>query len=72
MDRCEARQATLRAALGGAVTRAGVVRGFAGEPEPGRRLDLLARHRRVAAVRLLDPFVDIGTPEALAAVSGEA
>jgi NDP-sugar pyrophosphorylase family protein len=57
---------------GCAVARARVVRAFAGEAEPGRCLDRLARQGRVAAVRLLDPFVDIGTPQALAAVSAEA
>ena len=43
-------------------------------PEPGLWFDRLARQGRVAAVRLEDPFVDIGTPEALAryGVSAEA
>jgi dTDP-glucose pyrophosphorylase len=42
--------------------------------EPGLALDRLARAGRVAGVRLEDPFLDIGTPEALAryGVSGEA
>jgi len=42
--------------------------------EPGLELDRLARLGRVAGVRLEDPFLDIGTPEALAwyGLSGEA
>jgi NDP-sugar pyrophosphorylase family protein len=42
--------------------------------EPGLALHRLARRGRVAGVRLEDPFLDIGTPEALARLrlSGEA
>jgi glucose-1-phosphate thymidylyltransferase len=42
--------------------------------EPGLALDRLARLGRVAGVRLEDPFLDVGTPEALAryGISGEA
>ena len=57
---------------GCAITRAHVLRAGSDETEPGRHFDRLARRGRIAAVRLVDPFVDIGTPEGLAAVSGEA
>lgn len=57
---------------GCAALRAGTVRALG--PEPGLALDRLARQGRVAAVRLEDPFLDIGTREALAryGLSGEA
>jgi glucose-1-phosphate thymidylyltransferase len=57
---------------GCAVARVHVLRAGAEEPEPGHHLDTLARLGRVAAVRLVDPFVDIGTPERLAAFTAEA
>jgi NDP-sugar pyrophosphorylase family protein len=56
---------------GCAVTRAGVLRAGSDEAEPGRHFDSLACRGRVAVVRLVDPFVDIGTPERLAAFSGK-
>ena len=57
---------------GCAALRVRTLRALGGEP--GLALDRLARAGRVAGVRLEDPFVDIGTPEALArySVSGEA
>jgi NDP-sugar pyrophosphorylase family protein len=50
---------------GCAATRAGVLRGLEGSAEPGNHFDELARQGLVRGVRLLDPFVDIGTPESL-------
>jgi dTDP-glucose pyrophosphorylase len=50
---------------GCAALRVGALRAIASEAEPGIALDRLARRGRVAGVRLEDPFVDIGTPEAL-------
>ena len=57
---------------GCAALRVRTLRALGGEP--GLALDRLARTGRVAGLRLEDPFVDIGTPEALArySVSGEA
>jgi NDP-sugar pyrophosphorylase family protein len=61
---------------GCAAARANVLRGLEGRVEPGHYFDDLARNHLVRAVRLEDPFVDIGTPEALhrareRSVSGE-
>jgi NDP-sugar pyrophosphorylase family protein len=50
---------------GCAATSAGVLRGVGGKPEPGEYFDGLARRGVVRGVRLEDPFIDIGTPEAL-------
>jgi len=50
---------------GCAALRVGALRAIASEAEPGIALDRLARRGRVAGVRLEDPFVDIGTPQAL-------
>jgi glucose-1-phosphate thymidylyltransferase len=50
---------------GCAAVRAGVLRGVAGWREPGAYFDTLARAGRVLGVRLDDPFIDIGTPQAL-------
>lgn len=50
---------------GCAALRVGALRAITCEAEPGIALDRLARRGRVAGVRLEDPFVDIGTPEAL-------
>jgi NDP-sugar pyrophosphorylase family protein len=57
---------------GCAALRVRTLRALGGEP--GLALDRLARAGRVAGVRLEDPFLDIGTPEALAryGVSGGA
>jgi NDP-sugar pyrophosphorylase family protein len=57
---------------GCAAVRASALRDVAAEPEPGVYFDGLASRGRVAAVRLVDPFIDIGTPEALAEVTAEA
>jgi glucose-1-phosphate thymidylyltransferase len=50
---------------GCAALRVGALRAIASEAEPGIALDRLARRGRIAGVRLEDPFVDIGTPQAL-------
>lgn len=50
--------------------RAGALVGVASEDEPGHFLDRLAREGRVAAVDFGTEFLDVGTPEALAAVGG--
>jgi hypothetical protein len=50
---------------GCAALRVKALRVIAAAGEPGIALDRLARGGRVAGVRLEDPFVDIGTPEAL-------
>jgi NDP-sugar pyrophosphorylase family protein len=62
---------------GCAATQAGVLRGLEGGAEPGHHFGELARRGLVRGVRLSDPFVDIGTPEALRrardrGISGEA
>lgn len=50
---------------GCAAAPARILAGLAGWDEPGEYFDVLARKGRVAGVRLDDPFVDVGTPEAL-------
>jgi hypothetical protein len=50
---------------GCAASRAGVLRGMRGRPEPGDYFDELARRGLVRAIRLGDSFVDIGTPQSL-------
>jgi NDP-sugar pyrophosphorylase family protein len=50
---------------GCAATRVSVLRGLEGCEEPGHFFGELARRGLVRGVRLSDPFVDIGTPEAL-------
>jgi NDP-sugar pyrophosphorylase family protein len=50
--------------------RVGALAGVGSELEPGHLLDRHARAGRVAAVEFGTDFVDIGTPEALAAVEG--
>jgi NDP-sugar pyrophosphorylase family protein len=50
---------------GCAATWVGVLRGLEGHAEPGHHFDELAQRGLVRGVRLSDPFVDIGTPEAL-------
>jgi NDP-sugar pyrophosphorylase family protein len=50
---------------GCAATSAGVLRRLRGWPEPGLCFDELARRGLVRGIRLVDPFVDIGTPESL-------
>jgi hypothetical protein len=61
---------------GCAATRVEVLSGLEGRAEPGDHFGELARRGLVRGVRLADPFVDIGTPEALhrareRSVSGE-
>ena len=46
--------------------------GVASAAELGQFLDRLAREGRVVGVDIGTPFVDVGTPEALAAVGGVA
>jgi hypothetical protein len=50
---------------GCAATWVGVLRGLEDHAEPGHHFDELAQRGLVRGVRLSDPFVDIGTPEAL-------
>ena len=50
--------------------RAGTLHGVDTAAEPGHFLDRLARDGRVAGIDFETEFVDIGTPEALAAVGG--
>lgn len=50
---------------GCAATWVGVLRGLQDHAEPGHYFGELAGRGLVRGVRLLDPFVDIGTPEAL-------
>jgi glucose-1-phosphate thymidylyltransferase len=50
--------------------RVGALDGVADRAEPGHLLDGLARTGRVAAVDFGTEFVDVGTPEALAAAGG--
>jgi NDP-sugar pyrophosphorylase family protein len=50
--------------------RAGALAGAARERDLGHLFDRLAKARRVAAVEFGTEFVDVGTPEALAAVGG--
>jgi NDP-sugar pyrophosphorylase family protein len=60
---------------GCAASSAAVLRGLQGWPEPGDYFDRLARRGLVRGVRLTDPFVDIGTPDALRrarAIAGNA
>lgn len=48
--------------------RASLLSGAGREPEPGVFFDRLARERTIAALRLSDMFIDIGTPDTLAAL----
>lgn len=50
---------------GCAAAWAGALRGVQSGAEPGQHLGELARRGLIRGVRLCDPFVDIGTPEAL-------
>jgi glucose-1-phosphate thymidylyltransferase len=52
--------------------RVGALVGVASAAELGQFLDRLAREGRVVGVDFGTPFVDVGTPEALAAVGGVA
>ena len=52
--------------------RVGALAGVASAAEVGQFLDRLARQGRVVGVDFGTPFVDVGTPEALAAVGGVA
>jgi glucose-1-phosphate thymidylyltransferase len=53
--------------------RASVLSGTRRDAEPGVYFDRLARQRTIAAVKLSDMFIDIGTPESLAALrAGES
>ena len=56
-----------RAGSGLRAARASTLRGGP-DAEPGVYFDRLARKATIAAVELSDTFIDIGTPEALAAL----
>ena len=65
-DRRQARHSALALDLGWAGGRL-TLRGGP-DAEPGVYFDRLARKATIAAVELSDTFIDIGTPEALAAL----
>jgi NDP-sugar pyrophosphorylase family protein len=53
--------------------RASLLSGTARDAEPGVYFDRLARQRTIAAIKLSNMFIDIGTPESLAALrAGES
>jgi dTDP-glucose pyrophosphorylase len=51
--------------------RASLLSGTGLDAEPGVYFDRLARQRTIAAIKLSDMFIDIGTPESLAALRAE-
>ena len=66
-DRRQARHSALALDLGCGRRGRPTLRGGP-DAEPGVYFDRLARKATIAAVELSDTFIDIGTPEALAAL----